>query len=239
MFKEILRGLASASVAISLLAFVAGCSNMQGSSGAGRDTTGTGGMYGGGTQGGTTTGGDQAGMLGGSTGTATTTTGSDQEMQGGQGSAGDATALAKLKSADSSEVALSQYALDRLSDSKVKEFAQMLIDDHQKDLDRVNSLASEQSITPMPPSNDSTEQHLDNAMSMLKSADKGQSFDQAFLQMQISDHQSTISSLQALQSLASNSDIKSHINDVLPKLQKHLDQAQDLMKNLGMSQTGR
>ena len=85
---------------------------------------------------------------------------------------------------------------------------------------------------------DSTAQHLDHAMSMLGSADKGQSFDQAFLQLQVNDHRETIDALKALQSLSTNDQIKNHINDVLPKLQKHMDQAQELIKNLGMSQTG-
>jgi hypothetical protein len=59
------------------------------------------------------------------------------------------------------------------------------------------------------------------------------------MQMQITDHQSTIDELKASQSLGLSDPVKSHVDEVLPKLQKHLDQAQDLMKNLGMSQTGR
>jgi putative membrane protein len=221
MFKQIFRGLLSASVAVCLLAFMAGCSNTQGGYGGGRDTTGTGGTYG------TTT-----------TGTETGNIGNDQGMQTGRGSVTDGTALAKLMSADSSEIAVSTYALDRISDSRVKDYAQMLIDDHQKDQSKVKSLASQLNITPMPSSTDSTSMHMDHAMSMLGSADKGQSFDQAFLQMQVNDHRETIDALKALQSLSTNDQIKNHINDVLPKLQKHMDQAQELIKNLGMSQTG-
>ena len=218
MFKPISRGLLSASFAVCLLAFVTGCSNTQGGYGGGRDTTGTGGTYGAGTTG--------------------TQTGGDQGMQTGQGSATDGTALAKLMSADSSEIAVAKYALDRISDSRVKDYAQMLIDDHQKDQSQVKSLSSQLNIMPMAPSTDSTAQHMDNAMSMLGSADKGQSFDQAFLQLQVNDHRETIDALKALQSLSTNDQIKNHINDVLPKLQKHMDQAQELIKNLGMSQTG-
>lgn len=235
MFKQILRGLLPASIGVCLLVFAVGCSNTQGGYGSGRDTTGTGGTYGGGTY-----GGNQGGTTTGNPGT--TTTGNDQGTQGSMSmstaSVPDATALAKLKSADSSEVALAQYALDRISDSRVKDFAQMLIDDHQKDLSKVEGLASKLNVTPRPSSNDSTETHMDHAMSTLKAADKGQSFDSAFLQLQINDHQETIDALKALQSMASNDQVKSHINDVLPKLQSHLDKAQDLLKNLGMSQTG-
>jgi putative membrane protein len=218
MFKQILRGLMPASVLVCLVLFTVGCSNTQGGYGGGRDTTGTGGTYGAGTTG--------------------TQTGGDQGMQTGRGSATDGTALAKLMSADSSEIAVAKYALDRISDSRVKDYAQMLIDDHQKDQSQVKSLSSQLNIMPMPPSTDSTAQHMDNAMSMLGSADKGQSFDQAFLQLQVNDHRETIDALKALQSLSTNDQIKNHINDVLPKLQKHMDQAQDLIKNLGMSQTG-
>jgi putative membrane protein len=218
MSKTILRGFLSASVAVCLFAFLVGCSNTQGGYGGGRDTTGTGGTYGAGTTG--------------------TQTGGDQGMQTMSGSATDGTALAKLMNADSSEITVAKYALDRISDSRVKDYAQMLIDDHQKDQSKVKSLASQLNIMPMPPSADSTAQHMDNAMSMLGSADKGQSFDQAFLQLQVNDHRETIDELKALQSLSTNDQIKNHINDVLPTLQKHMDQAQELIKNLGMSQTG-
>ena len=240
MFKRILRGLLPASVGVCLLVFAIGCSSTQGGYGTGRDTTGMGGTYGGGTVGGdqgTTTPGNQGG----------TTTGSGQGTMNPQGSMSSmssmasgagATVLAKLLGADSSEIAVSQYALDRLSDPRVKQYAQMLINDHQKDQSQTKSLASQLNITPTPPSTDSTATHTDNALSMLKAADKGQSFDSAFLQMQINDHQTTIDALKAAQSLVTNDQIKNHINDVLPTLQSHLTQAQDLLKNLGMSQTG-
>jgi putative membrane protein len=234
MSKQILRGLIPASVAVCLLVFAVGCTSTQGGYGRGNDTTATGGTYGG------TTGGNQGGdrTTTGNTGNTGVTT-NDQGTQAGRSSASDATAIAKLKSADSSEVALSKYALDRISDARVKDFAQMLLDDHQKDLDKVNDLVSKHNITPMPPSNDSTEQHMDHAMNTLKSVDKGQTFDAAFLQLQINDHRETIDALKALQSLSLSDNVKSHIDNVLPKLQSHLDKAQDLVKDLGMSQTGR
>jgi len=193
----------------------------------GTDTTGTGGVYGG-NQGGERTG----------TGTQET----DQGMQTGRSApmGSDANILTQLKTADSSEVAIVQYAMDRLSDTRVKDYAQTLLDDHQKSMNKVKDLAQSENVSLMSTDmSDTSEQHMSRAMSTLSSADKGNAFDAAFLQLTIDDHQANIDKAKSLQSMASNDRIKRHLDDVIPKLQKHLDQAQTLLKDLGMSQTGR
>ncbi len=148
--------------------------------------------------------------------------------------------LNQLNSADSSEVEIVQYALERISDSRVKDYAQTLISDHRSSMEKVNDLAERENVTLMAPSSgDTTEQHMSAAMSTLRSAEKGNAFDAAFLQVAIDDHQANIDKAKSLQSMTSNDRIKQHLDDTIPKLQKHLDQGRTLLKDLGMSQTGR
>jgi putative membrane protein len=215
MTRTILRRLLPASGIACLLLLAVGCSRM------GDDTT---------TSRGGTTGRDTSGMYGNNEGMQTGRTGSAMA---------DAGIVAELQMADSHEVALVKHAEDRISNAQVKEFARMLMDEHQKNSEQLKDIIKEENLTPKPSTGSMDHGRLDNAMSSLQTADRGNAYDAAFLQLVIEDHQRNIDEMKRLQSQASSERVKRHIDRVLPTMEKHLDRARTLLQDIGTSQSGR
>jgi putative membrane protein len=88
------------------------------------------------------------------------------------------------------EVELARLAKDHAANSDVKQFAQMMIDDHTKAGDQLKQIASQYSITPE--SNvDDTHQDLVDKLSKLNGAD----FDKQYMDAMVDDHQDAVSDL--------------------------------------------
>lgn len=210
----------------------------------GGDNTGMSGTTGSGTTGSSSTGSSTT--TGTSTDTLTHTSTDTQTQSGHSGSMmgsmmkGDAMALSMLKASDKAEVEIVQFATDRIKDSRVKDYANMLLKDHKNSLEKTEDLAKAQNVDLMSPTmRDSTDQKVKDAKEKLRAAGEGNAFDSAFLQMSVEDHQADIQKAKALQAQATNEQVKQYFNSVIPKLQSHLDQAKTLLNDLGGSQTGR
>ncbi len=156
-----------------------------------------------------------------------------ENVQGSASKVSDANIVATLASADSFEVAVGKLALSRSADKRVKNFARMLINDHTQHEGDMKDLADRAGITPAPPSGDTSARHMENVMGRLRSAGKGHNFDKTFVAAAIADHQQDISEVKDMQSSASNDALKQELNQTLPKLQEHLNHAQELQGELG------
>ena len=168
--------------------------------------------------------------------------GKDRSMQSGSSASRnmDAKIVANALANDSTEITLTKNALSRIKESKVKDYANMLIDDHEKDAKKLTDVREGENIAKakadmMP----SVKAKVDNEMNRLQSGRSGNNFDISFLQMQIRDHQQAISRMKKAESQASNDQLKSYLKDNLSTLQKHLDKAQSLLKDLHSNQSGK
>ena len=61
---------------------------------------------------------------------------------------------------------------------------------------------------------------------------KGVDFDTAFVNHEVEDHQKVLTDVQGLEQQAQNADVKALLTKTIPALQKHLDKAQALQKQL-------
>jgi len=116
------------------------------------------------------------------------------------------------------EIALSKLALAQATDSRIKQFANMMIMDHTKAGNQLAALAKSKNIT-VPTAPDSSQQKTINKLS----TKTGKDFDMAYIDQMVTDHKNTISLFEDEQKNAKDADIKAFVTNTLPTLHKHLD----------------
>lgn len=146
----------------------------------------------------------------------------------------DSTILGAELGGDSAEVQLGKYMEANATNAGVKSFARLLVSDHTSGMSQVKSAAKAASLTPQPPANDTTAQETSDELNTLKSL-SGKDRDTAFVNHEVTDHQSDIAKAQQMEQQAQSPQVKSLLQKTLPVLQKHLDRAQKLQTQLSGS----
>jgi putative membrane protein len=127
---------------------------------------------------------------------------------------------------DQFEIETSRLAEDRAQNDRVKQFAAMIIADHQRSTDLLRQAAGQAQppIQLAPPQLTPQQAQI---LEGLRSAEEG-AFDQLYLQGQVQAHQQTLA---ALQDYARNGDVPSlrqHASTVAGPVEQHLNQARQL-----------
>jgi putative membrane protein len=127
--------------------------------------------------------------------------------------------------ADNAEIAAGQTAVKMGSTDAVRDFAQMLVDDHGKSKDKASQLAMSMNV-PVP---SDTTPEAQSEMKMMTSM-SGAGFDKDFISAMVKDHQKAIDMFQ--QEAGSNDEqpVKDFASQTLPTLRRHLEKAQSLQK---------
>lgn len=140
----------------------------------------------------------------------------------------DRNIVAMTMDSDSSEVALAQSVRGKLSDPRLRDFAQTLIDDHSRSLAQLKALSAATGITPDRPQLDSIPQETEHLMTRFGSMAPGAAFDTAFANHEVRDHHSDIGDVQDMAEWATNDQLKNALNAMFPVLEKHLRIAESL-----------
>ena len=140
----------------------------------------------------------------------------------------DRNIVAMTMDADSSEVALAQLVRGKLSDPRMRAFAETLIDDHSQALAQMKALSSATGITPDRPQLDSIPQETAHLMARFSAMPAGAAFDTAFVNHEVRDHHSDLGDTQDMAEWATNSQLKDALNGSFPTLEKHLRIAESL-----------
>jgi putative membrane protein len=133
--------------------------------------------------------------------------------------------MAQAASSDQFEIQSGQLALQASQNPGVRQFANMIITDHQRSTQMVAAAAVSAHLTPPPPTMLPPQQAM---LDQLRAAGTGYSFDQAFQQAQIQAHQSALA---LHQNYASGGDVPALRNvagQIVPIVQMHLQAAQSL-----------
>ncbi|HVX38127.1 MAG TPA: DUF4142 domain-containing protein [Gemmatimonadaceae bacterium] len=144
----------------------------------------------------------------------------------------DASILGEEMGGDSAEVVIAKYMMANGMNASVRSYARMLNNDHSKGMTEVKTVAKQTSLTPQSPPNDTTAQETAHTLDHLKSL-SGMDRDTAFVNHEVEDHQSDIANAKQAEQAAQKPQVKSLLQKALPELQKHLDRAQQLQKQLG------
>jgi putative membrane protein len=126
---------------------------------------------------------------------------------------------------DMYEIESSKLAMEKSQNKDLKDFAQMLVTDHQKSTDQLKSAAREAqpAVTVSPKMTPEQESNLQ----ALRSAN-GAQFDQAYLQQQVAAHQKALAMVQGYAQNGDVPSLKQHASTVSGPIQQHLEKAQQL-----------
>lgn len=125
---------------------------------------------------------------------------------------------------DMVEANLGQLAQSVAAKQDVKDYGQMLVNDHTKDFGQLNTAAQQASLT-VPTSIDA--EHNKTMIDPFQKL-KGAAFDHKYIQEMIAGHTKAIAIYKKEASDAQNDAIKNYAQTALPVLQKHLDDAKQI-----------
>lgn len=176
----------------------------------------------------------------GSNGMNDTTGNITEEMSGGEVALpprmSDANIVAHLASSDSLEIRMAQMALTQAQDPRVRDLAQMILTDHQQNLQQGMALAQRNGITPQPAPGDTMAQRMMRMMDRMSSmgGSMGARFDTMFVARQVMMHQHTLDQLQRMRGVAQSGAVRQQIDATIPVIRKHLDAARQLAQTMGI-----
>jgi putative membrane protein len=128
---------------------------------------------------------------------------------------------------DMVEINLGKLAQTSASSQAVKDYAQMLIDDHTKDFNQLYDLAHQVNLTrPDAIDAENNKMMIDPFQKL-----KGAAFDHHYIHEMIAGHTKAIAVYKKEAADAQNPAVKTYAENTIPVLEKHLDGAKDLEKS--------
>lgn len=134
----------------------------------------------------------------------------------------------KAATSDQFEIESSRMALKKTKNEKLRDYANMMIEDHGKSTKQLTQIASTKKIKPTPKF--SPEQQKMTAE--LKAAAAGAAFEQAYLKGQVAGHEKTLAMLQAYSDRGTDAELKGFAKQMIPTVQRHLEEARTLQGNM-------
>ena len=122
------------------------------------------------------------------------------------------------------EIAAGNMALQQAEDQAVKDYAQMLVDDHT---------AMNQMVVDQAGMADAATPAADPAATAELQGKTGADFDRAYIDMMVSGHEKAIAMVENAAQNASTEEARTLAANALPKLREHLERAQELQDQLG------
>lgn len=128
-----------------------------------------------------------------------------------------------------SEVELGQLAQEKATSPEVKQFAQMMIDDHTAANMKLQKLAATKEIS-LPTSSSMGQMATKAKLKVLS----GDTFDKSYVKSMISDHKEDIAEFRKEAESGQDPDARAFAKATLPTLEKHLKSIESLAPTLGV-----
>jgi putative membrane protein len=126
------------------------------------------------------------------------------------------------------EIQLAQLASERATNPQVKQFAQMMVKDHQAAADDLKQAASAANVQINPAMElDNDHKDLQEDLSKLS----GRDFDRKYIDAMVDEHQEAVNELEK-KGDADNMQVRQWATKTLPKVRQHLDQAKQIQDTL-------
>jgi putative membrane protein len=116
------------------------------------------------------------------------------------------------------EIELSKLALDKAMNTKVKEFANMMVMDHSKAGDELKAIAATKNITLPATVNEDSKKALTDLAAL-----KGADFDKAYVDKMVADHKATVDLFESESKNSKDADLKVFADKTLPTIKGHLE----------------
>lgn len=124
---------------------------------------------------------------------------------------------------DVAEISTGQMASTRASRDEVKQYAQMMVQDHSRASQQLKQIAAARQVQ-LPQRPDVKDQACASHLATLQ----GEAFDQAYMKGQVLGHMLAVDLFQGAAQHAKDEQIRAFASQTLPVLQKHLQHAQQL-----------
>ncbi|WP_247237543.1 DUF4142 domain-containing protein [Telluribacter sp. SYSU D00476] len=121
------------------------------------------------------------------------------------------------------EVQLGQLAQKNGSAAQVKQFGQMMVNDHGKANEELKSLAQQKNIT-LPTSLSTEKQDKYNELSKKTGAE----FDKSYMDLMVKDHKEDIEEFREMSQKGKDTELKTWATSKVPALEMHLQRAQTI-----------
>jgi putative membrane protein len=148
----------------------------------------------------------------------------------------DSQILDVVKTADEGEIDAAKVAKSKAHDTRVKDFAASMIEEHKANEKEGKKIAKNNNLKAE--SNDVSKNLKDDTKSKIKDLKqyKGSAFDKAYIDQQVTMHQQLLNDLdQTYIPAAQNAELKSFLQDTRTHVQEHLSKAQELQSDLSKS----
>jgi putative membrane protein len=128
--------------------------------------------------------------------------------------------IEKVASGNMAEIKLARLALDKSQSPTVRQYAQMIIDDHEKAAKELKTIAREEKF-PEPTTMDTEHQKLYDKLA----TESGKDFDKDYMKLMVKEHDKTIDDFQKASNELTNPELKSFVTKTLPTLKEHKEHA--------------
>jgi putative membrane protein len=130
----------------------------------------------------------------------------------------DASFATKAAIGGMTEIELSKVAAQKTTNTKIKDFANMMITDHTAAGNKLADIAKSKNI-PLPAEPDSAHKTVIATIS----AKTGKDFDKAYVDQMVIDHKMTIDMFKQCETMVKDTAFKGFITTTLPTIQHHYD----------------
>jgi len=135
-----------------------------------------------------------------------------------------------LNTVNKSEIDDAQMVAGRTQNEQVKDFAQMLMNEHKDAQSKLESAASAANVNLM--EDEAMTKSNDKKLDRWKNEPPA-NMDKAYVNAEIRGHRNVLKRLQSLEPQITDPQLKSLVQDSVPALQKHLKAAEQLRSQIG------
>jgi putative membrane protein len=135
--------------------------------------------------------------------------------------------LAEAAAGGMAEVELGKLAQTKAQNADVKQFGEMMVNDHGRANEELKSLAARKNI-PLPTAVEGKHKETMNKLQGLSGAE----FDRAYVDDMLEDHEADVQKFESEASNNPDSDVKAFAEKTLPTLRRHLERIQSIKKNM-------
>jgi putative membrane protein len=145
----------------------------------------------------------------------------------------DGTILGMLDRANQADSTAGVLAGVKATDPEVKTFAATMRKDHHELRVSGEELAKKLGVTPKPPAKDPVAGYAAAELAALQKAKKGDDFDRTYIDNEITMHQAVLDAVNMARVSTTTPEVKELIQNAMPVIKGHLEQAQAIQKRLG------
>lgn len=144
----------------------------------------------------------------------------------------DANIIALLAQSDRMEVQAARLAMTKATGPVLRAFARELADNHSAEEADARKLAQRLKITETPAPGDSTKARQEALVARLTALPKGTGFDTMYVRHLIDGHTAMLKDAKAIESKASNAEVKKLVQASIPELERHRARARTILRLL-------